>query len=422
MCIGVGCKVPPMAKLSEKQKLVRLAGIAAGGAGFLGFILGYGGDEKFYSRVVMPTLHRVTGADPERAHSWAVWAARNRLFPKERHLKGSGMAHMDLSTTAFGVTFANPVGMAAGFDKHCEAVRGMEDVGFGFVEVGTVTPNEQPGNEAPRVFRLSEDEAVINRYGFNSVGHEAVFGRLSAIRSDVGGERVNAKIGVNLGKNKTSADPVKDYVDGVKKFGNVADYLVINVSSPNTPGLRDFQRSAQLEGLISSVVAARDELTADEKKALPVLLKVAPDLKDEEKEDIARVIQKPKCKVDGLIVSNTTTSRPDSLKSSSKSESGGLSGAPLKEMATKTVADFYRLTNGSVPIVGVGGISSGGDAYAKIRAGASLVQIYTSFIFHGPPVVKRIKRELAEALKRDGFPDVQSAVGADHRRQDQQER
>jgi len=415
-----------MAKLSEKQKLLRLAAIAAGGTGVLGFILGYGGDERFYSRVVMPTLHRVS-ADPERAHSWAVWAARNRLFPRERSLKSSAMADMDLSTTAFGVKFPNPVGMAAGFDKHCEAVRGMEDVGFGFVEVGTVTPREQPGNEAPRVFRLPEDEAVINRYGFNSVGHDAVFGRLSAIRSDEA-QAVNVKIGVNLGKNKTSSDPVKDYVDGVKKFGDVADYLVVNVSSPNTPGLRDFQRSAQLEGLISSVVAARDELASKgntKKSPLPVLLKVAPDLKEEEKEDIARVIQKPKCKVDGLIVSNTTTSRPDSLTSACKSEPGGLSGAPLREMATKTVADFYRLTNGSVPIVGVGGISSGADAYAKIRAGASLVQIYTSFVFQGPPVVKRIKRELAEELKRDGFSDVQSAVGADHGgdgRQDTQKR
>lgn len=399
--------------MTAKQKLKQLVLLAAGGSGVFTFACVYGGEETFYSRVVMPVAHKIV--EPENAHNLVVWAAKHRLLPCEKNLKGSRVTDVDLSTHAFGLTFSNPVGMAAGFDKHCEAVRGLQDVGFGFVEVGSVTPKEQEGNEKPRVFRLTEEEAVINRYGFNSVGHDVVLDRMSNLESSLAS---SFRIGVNLGKNKTSSDPVADYVQGVEQFSDVADYIVVNVSSPNTPGLRGLQKSGHLETLISAVVHARDKQVEKhkERKHLPILLKVAPDLTEEEKKDIADVIRKEKCRIDGLIVSNTTVSRPDSLLSENKKETGGLSGRPLRDLATSTVSDFYRLTNGSVPIIGVGGISSGQDAYEKIRAGASLVQIYTSFVYHGPPVVKKIKRELGEVLRRDGFKEVRDAVGADHRK------
>ncbi len=258
------------------------------------------------------------------------------------------MSEQDLlKTTAFGLDFPNPVGIAAGFDKHAEAVEGLGRAGFGFVEIGSVTPEPQEGNPRPRVFRLKEDRAVINRYGFNSDGHDVVRERLRAARasslSSPESSSATTVVGVNLGKNKTSDRPVADYVSGVERLGPVADYLVVNVSSPNTPGLRSLQGRSQLRSLIGPVLEARDGLPG---KKVPVLLKVAPDLSEEDKRDIAEVIAAEGFRVDGLVVCNTTVSRPGTLASRHRGEVGGLSGRPLRDASTAAVADFYRLTRG----------------------------------------------------------------------------
>lgn len=281
----------------------------------------------------------------------------------------------------------------------------MQKIGFGFVEIGSVTPEPQPGNPKPRVFRLPEDNAVINRYGFNSEGHTAVFKRLFELRRR---REYNIVLGVNLGKNKTSKNSVADYVEGVKLFGPICDYLVMNVSSPNTPGLRSLQSKKNLEDLIYPVLQARDNLPNN---PTPVLLKIAPDLNDSELDDIIDVIKKSNCKVDGLIISNTTIERPSNLKSSHKIESGGLSGAPLNERSTKLIAYVYKRTNGAIPIIGVGGIFTGKDAFDKILAGASVIQVYTSFALNGPPAIKKIKTELDQLLKENGYKNAAEAVG-----------
>ncbi|KAM4639346.1 dihydroorotate dehydrogenase (quinone), mitochondrial isoform 2-T2 [Amazona ochrocephala] len=348
-------------------------------------------------------------------------------------------AHRLAEVQVLGHRFCNPVGLAAGFDKHGEAMDGLYKMGFGFVEVGTVTPEPQEGNPRPRVFRLVEDEAVINRYGFNSHGHAAVERRLRARQdTQLRLTRGGMPLGINLGKNKSSADAAADYVAGVQTLGPLADYLVVNVSSPNTPGLRDLQGKAELQDLLAKVLAARDALPCTQKPA--VLVKIAPDLSTQDKQDIASVVCEgtllmrvprgcwpgmgghaphaaapPQLGVDGLIVSNTTVSRPSSLQSRQRSEPGGLSGKPLRELSTQTIRDMYSLTRGQVPIIGVGGVSSGQDALEKIRAGASLVQMYTALVYHGPPVVQAVKQELEELLREQGFRNVMEAVGADHR-------
>lgn len=298
----------------------------------------------------------------------------------------------------------NPIGIAAGFDKNAEAVEGLDHLGFGFIEIGSVTPFHQAGNERPRVFRLEPDEAIINRYGFNSDGHEKVWHRLQQLRTT---RRYDGVIGVNLGKNKSSEDAVKDYVDGLKLFAPVADYLVINISSPNTPGLRLMQQKETLKSLLTEVVATNRSLDFPK----PIYLKLSPDLSEAELRDVCTIIKKKECKVDGLIVSNTTVDRSMVLNSEQQTESGGLSGKPLKERSTKMIEDVYKLTNGNVVIIGAGGISNGRDAYEKILAGASAVQIYTSFVYQGPPVVTNVKKELDQILKENGYESVQQAVG-----------
>ncbi|KAK7113860.1 dihydroorotate dehydrogenase (quinone), mitochondrial-like isoform X2 [Littorina saxatilis] len=362
----------------------------------------YRGDEKFYTNIAMPML-RMLG--PETAHNFSITAAKYKLVPRPRVADPPS-----LKTEVWGRTFNNPVGLAAGYDKQGEAVDGLLKIGFGFVEIGSVTPAPQPGNDKPRVFRLVDDEAIINRYGFNSDGHEEVFKRLRHRETE---PKVSERgmMGVNLGKNKLSGHAVADYVAGVKVFGKVADYLVINVSSPNTPGLRQLQGRQQLEELLDQVVAERNKLRVEHKP--PLLVKIAPDLSDEDKADIAAAVIREKGGVDGLIVTNTTVERPNSLQSKQREETGGLSGKPLKDLATNTVRDMYKLTNGKVPIIGVGGISSGQDAYDKIKAGASLVQLYTALIYKGPPLVSKIKRELDQLLREDGYKSISEAVGAD---------
>ena len=337
--------------------------------------------------------------DPERAHGVALWALGHGLGPRP-----AGADDPALATRLWGLDFPNPIGLAAGFDKDAAAYRGALRLGFGFAEIGTVTPRPQPGNPRPRVFRLTEDAAVINRNGFNSRGLDVAAKRLAA--RDGGGI-----IGANIGRNKDSTDAAADYAAGAARLAPLSDYLVINVSSPNTPGLRELQGRAALADLIAAVRSAATHACNGD--ARPVLVKIAPDLGEDDKRDIAAVALESG--IDGLIVSNTTIARPAGLKNPARDQSGGLSGAPLFTPSTELLRDMYRRTEGRMPLIGVGGVASGAAAYAKIRAGASLVQLYTALIFEGPGLILRIKRELVALLKNDGFARVSDAVGVEHR-------
>ncbi|KAG2470275.1 PYRD dehydrogenase, partial [Polypterus senegalus] len=334
--------------------------IGAGGLLFVSYLT-VTGDEKFYANQLMPGLQRIVGA--ETAHVLAVQMIRLGLVPRSKHKDSKA-----LEVQVLGQRFQNPLGIAAGFDKHAEAVDGLYKVGFGFVEVGSVTPLPQDGNLKPRVFRLTADQAVINRYGFNSYGHAMVQERLSA-RQELQYELTKAgrPLGINLGKNKLSKDAVSDYTEGVKRLGPLADYLVVNVSSPNTPGLRDLQGKAELRHLLDKVLKERDNLKCERKPA--ILVKIAPDLTRQDKMDIADVLLETK-------------------------NNGHHVTEVIPMLANK----------GKIPIIGVGGVSSGQDAFEKITAGASLVQLYTAFTYQGPPIVGKIKRELEVLLKHNDLP------------------
>ena len=342
--------------------------------------------------IAAPFLRRL---DPETAHRLTI--AGLRMLPARR---ARVVDPPSLKTCVLDRDFPNPVGLAAGFDKHAEVPDAMLALGFGFVEVGSVTPRPQPGNARPRVFRLDEDRAVINRYGFNSEGLAAVADRLRARM------RRSGIIGVNLGANKESDDPFADYVEGIEELEGLAAYFVVNVSSPNTPGLRSLQARASLEALLERVLRVR----SDESQRTPLFVKIAPDLSNEEYGEVADVVLSHG--VDGLIISNTTVDRPPLLGAHRK-ESGGLSGVPLFEPSTRLLSEMYRLTEGRLVLIGAGGIASGRDAYEKIKAGASLVQIYTALVFEGPRLIDKIKRELAELLSADGYDNVSQAVGVD---------
>ena len=297
-----------------------------------------------------------------------------------------------LAQVVAGLHFPNPVGLAAGVDKDGQAVAGFFGLGFGSVEVGTLTPLPQAGNPKPRLFRLVEDRAVINRMGFNNGGIAAALPRLPAERAGV--------LGVNVGANKDASDRVADYVAGVTRAAAVADYVTINISSPNTPGLRDLQKGAALTELLQAAGAARGRV--------PLFLKVAPDLDPAEIDDIARAAID--ARIDALIVSNTTVSRP-ALRSRNAGEAGGLSGAPLCGLARQRLVDFRAATGGAMPLISVGGIGSAEEAYARIRAGASLVQLYSALVYEGPGLARRIARGVSTLLERDGFANVADAVG-----------
>jgi len=333
---------------------------------------------------------------PETAHHLALRAVALGLGPRR------SAERPRLAQTLWGRRFPNPLGLAAGLDKDAVAPAGFLAAGFGFVEVGTLTPKAQTGNPQPRLFRLTEDAALINRMGFNNRGHAEARERLAAR------DRSTGILGINIGKNKDQTDAIADYVAGVATFGPLADYLTVNVSSPNTPGLRALQAKAPLIELVDAVKAARDGLGLADPP--PILVKVAPDLSGEERKAIAEVALEHR--LDGLIVSNTTISRPDSLKSAHRGEVGGLSGRPLRDLALAALADFHRLTQGKLPLIGVGGIESGADAYRRIRAGASLVQVYSALIYQGPGLVPRLLDELESLLARDGFATLGEAVGA----------
>lgn len=340
--------------------------------------------------LVRPLLFRM---DAEKAHGLTIAALK--------HLPAFNPPAdpPSLAVEAFGLRFGNPVGLAAGFDKNAEVFAQMSGFGFGFVEVGTLTPRPQAGNDRPRLFRLAADEAVINRLGFNNQGHRPAYQRLIRLRARRG------IVGINIGANKDSADRIADYASGVAAFVDIASYFTINISSPNTPGLRDLQTRQALEALVVACQKARGA------SKVPLLVKIAPDLNPADLSDIAAVALDHG--VEGLIVSNTTISRPDSLRSPAAGQSGGLSGRPLMPLATAQLRAMYQVTRGQVPLIGVGGIASGADAYAKIRAGASLVQLYTALVYQGPGLIRRITRDLAALLRSDGFSHVGQAVGRD---------
>ena len=332
--------------------------------------------------------------DPEAAHRATVRMMASPLAPRF-HVRSDPM----LSIRVAGIDFPNPLGLAAGFDKNAEVPNAMLRLGFGFVEVGAATPRAQPGNDRPRVFRLTEDAAVINRYGFNNDGLEKIAVRLAR-------RRRAGIVGVNLGANKDSEDRIEDFVAGVRRLEGLVDFYTVNISSPNTPGLRALQDKAALAELLSRVIAARDAL----RTKAPVFLKVAPDLADADKADIAAAVMGSG--VAALIVSNTTIARPAGLKSPYASEKGGLSGRPLFAPSTALLREFHQALKGRMPLIGVGGVSSADDAYAKIRAGASLVQLYTALIYHGPALIAEIVEGLPKRLKADGFQRLSDAVGA----------
>lgn len=330
--------------------------------------------------------------DAERAHRATIWALKLGLAGR-----GDNQPDPVLATQVAGLALPNPIGMAAGFDKNAEVPDQLLKLGFGFTEVGAVTPKAQPGNDKPRVFRLKEDRAVINRMGFNNAGMDLVHAQLQGRRA------ANGVVGVNLGANKDSKNRIQDYVTVLNRLKDHAQFFTVNVSSPNTPGLRGLQDKSELEELLRQVMA--------QGAAVPVFLKIAPDLDAAALGDIVDVAVWTG--IAGLVISNTTLARPKSLKSANAPETGGLSGQPLFEVSTKMLGDAYRLCGGRLTIIGVGGVASGADAYAKIRAGASLVQLYSALVYAGPELIQTLLIDLAELLKRDGFKSVQEAVGAD---------
>jgi dihydroorotate dehydrogenase len=336
-----------------------------------------------------PAMALARRLDPETAHRLSIAALRLGL---------AGLDHTPddpiLAVRAFGRVLTNPIGLAAGFDKDAAALNPLARLGFGFLEAGTVTPRPQSGNPRPRLFRLPEDNAVINRMGFNNAGIDASLPNLRAAN------RRLVAIGANIGINKDNADPERDYAALAAAVAPHTDYITVNISSPNTPGLRDLQTEARLAGILAAIRVDK-----------PVFVKIAPELAEP---DLATIIALCICKgVEGLIISNTTLARPDTLASRHKTQAGGLSGAPLFAPSTAMLKQAYRLANGKLTLIGVGGIFSAEDALAKILAGASLVQLYTGFAYHGPALIPRLRLGLAALLRARGFKNLHAAIGAE---------
>ena len=334
---------------------------------------------------------------PETAHRLAIWGLGHGLVPRQRL-----PVYPRLRSHVLGADLAHPLGLAAGFDKNAAAVPGLFGLGFSFVEIGTVTPRPQAGNPRPRLFRLAKDQALINRLGFNNAGLDAVRARLA------GRDPALGLLGANIGMNRDAADPIADYEAGLRGLYGLVDYVTVNVSSPNTPGLRALQGSDTLHALLRHLLAVRAELAAGAPPK-PLLVKIAPDLAGDEEEALAAVVLG--LGIDGLIISNTTLARPPTLQSRHRAQAGGLSGGPLLAPSTEQLRRFYRLTGGRSPLIGVGGIASGQDAYDKIKAGASLLQLYTALVYQGPAVVGRILGELDALLARDGYARLREAIG-----------
>lgn len=347
--------------------------------------------------------------EAERAHKLALNILRTGIVPRYKADR-----YPILEQRLWSRRFANPIGLAAGFDKDAVAMNGTARTGFGFIEIGTVTPQPQQGNPKPRIFRDIGSHSIINRMGFPNQGSDNAYQRLRLMRDK--GE-FPIPVGVNIGKNRNQTDACQDYVDLVEKFFDVADYLVINISSPNTPGLRDLQMRQQLQTLLDKTMAARqaayDKMQAQDRQTRfdmpPLLVKLSPDLSEGEIYEVADICLRTN--IDGLILTNTTTARPEFLPPVYRDEGGGLSGAPLSDMSTNLIRRFYKLTKGRLPIIGVGGVQSGQDAYTKLKAGASLIQLYSAFVFQGPAVVQKINSQLALAIEQDGFKNIKEVIG-----------
>lgn len=360
-------------------------------------------EDPFY-KLLRPILYQ---QDPENIHHRVLTAIKSfACMPGFQTMVRQvyRFEHPALATQVWGRRFVNPIGVAAGFDKDGLIYNPLLALGFGYVEIGTVTPEPQPGNPKPRIFRLVEDQAVINRLGFNNQGLQALETRLKK-------QKAQGILGINVGKNKVTAldKAVDDYVKGIQVVYPYADYLTVNISSPNTEGLRDLQSAESLEWLLTRVLETREHLKVEHGRSVPLLVKIAPDLNDQQLQDI--VLLSRKFAIDGLIATNTTLAREGLSNRQLAQETGGLSGKPLMALSTRILSDLYRELKGSIPLIGVGGVSSGEDAYRKIRAGANLVQLYTGFIYRGPASVKLIKKELVQCLKRDGYKTVTEAVG-----------
>lgn len=364
-------------------------------------------DVTFLYSFLRPLFFRF---DPETAHHLVIRGLTLMQSIPVLKKAFSRQATVDdprLQSQLFGLSFPNPVGLAAGFDKNANVYPGLSALGFGFIEVGTLTPRPQTGNPKPRIFRFPDEQALINRMGFNNQGIEQAKASLTKL------PRPEIPIGINLGKNKDTPndEAVEDYLKGLSLLYPYGDYFVINVSSPNTKGLRDLQQIDALRKLLTKMVQKRESLTKKTQLHRPILLKIAPDLSNDELTEI--VTTALATNIDGLIATNTTLSR-DGLKSASKNEAGGLSGKPLKERSTEIIRSIYRITRGQIPLIGVGGIFSGQDAFDKIKAGANMIQVYTGLIYQGPMIAKKINQELLRLLDQHSISSIQELVGKEH--------
>ncbi len=335
---------------------------------------------------------------PELAHSLTIKSLK--YFP----YKKNNLNNPILSQHLLGLDFPNPIGLAAGFDKNAEVVKPMFGLGFGFLELGTVTPRAQKGNLKPRVFRLSKEKAVINHLGFNNKGMKIFKRNLARVRNPYYNNKI---IGINIGKNKDTIDFFEDYLYGIENLSNLSSYITINISSPNTEGLRDLQLRGNMEKLIKKINKKRLEINTE--NFIPILIKISPDLNDDQLRDIALISLANN--IDGLILTNTTIARPKDLNESVKLKKGGLSGQPLYENSNTILKKMYKLTNGQIPLIGVGGISNGYQCYEKIKCGASLVQLYTALIYSGPNLIDQIKSELIDLIRTDGYKNISEVIG-----------
>ena len=343
--------------------------------------------------------------DPESAHNLAINFLK--YFPRFSTILTYEKNYNNLQNKIFDLDFASPIGLSAGFDKNCEIALNIQKFGFGFIEVGTVTPKAQTGNEKPRIFRLTKDQALINRLGFNNLGSEIFLQNLLKTKP-----HFNKILGVNIGKNKETDNAIIDYIELMSKFYQYADYLTINISSPNTKNLRDLQNEKQLKEFLSAIDNQKKQLQILTNKNTPILLKIAPDLDIKQQQSIAEIVADSQ--ISGIIVSNTTINRNFNLQSQYANEIGGISGKPLFDQSNEVLKNFYKFTNGKIPLIGVGGIFNAQDAYQKIRCGASLVQIYSAFIFQGFSLVEKIKKDLSKLLINDGFNNIKQAIGIDN--------
>jgi dihydroorotate dehydrogenase len=337
----------------------------------------------------------IFGLDPEVAHDLAIKSLKLNLIPKS-FFKVDG--EEILATEIFKKKLKNPIGLAAGFDKSAEVYNSLFKIGFGFVEVGTITPESQLGNSKPRVFRLEKDKAMINRLGFNNDGVEIVSNRLAESPPE-------DFLGINIGPNKNTKDKTLDFIKCFDELNKLANYVTINISSPNTEGLRDFHEEKLLSGLLSRI----NKFKKDKKIKCPIVLKISPDIEEKEISNINELILK--FKIDGVILTNTSNQNRENLSDIKRNEAGGLSGLPLQKISSKFIKIFYKSNKGKVPIIGVGGIDSGQSAFEKIAAGATLIQLYTGMVYKGPGVVKNIKKELIEILKKEKISNIQQAIG-----------